>query len=284
MKRRTFVVSTPGRIDGALRDALQFDRDSVLAHVERGSVYLNGRRVKDAGTRVGPGQKVMVVLEEGGESVVAEAAAPTPALEILHEDQDVIAVNKAPGVVAQPTPGKVGDSLLDLVSAHLGYEAGLVHRLDRETSGVTVFGRNPRATSSLAAEFREGRAQKEYVAVVSSGIDAKGTIELPLSKDPSRPGRWRASNKANGIDALTHFERLSDDGEHAVVALFPQTGRTHQLRAHLTGIGFPILGDALYGGADAGRCLLHARKLDLPALNLSFEAPIPEDLKQFRMK
>jgi 23S rRNA pseudouridine1911/1915/1917 synthase len=263
---------------------LQFDRAAVLAHVERGAVYLNGRRVKDAGVRVGPGQKVMVVLEEGGQSVVTAPEAPPPRLEVLHEDRDVIAVNKPAGVTAQPTPGRVGDSLLDLVSQHLGFEAGLVHRLDRETSGVTVFGRNPRATSSLAAEFREGRAKKEYLAVVPSGIDAEGTIDLPLSRDPSRPGRWRASRQANGIDALTHFTRLDDDGEQAVVALFPQTGRTHQLRAHLAGIGFPILGDALYGGADAARCLLHARKLDLEALQLAFEAPVPSDVKRFWAK
>lgn len=281
MKRRTFVVSTPGRIDGALREALKFDRDEVLAFVERGAVYLNGRRVKDAGTRVGPGQKVMVVLEEGGESVVAERAEPLPPLIVLYEDQDVIAVNKPAGLVAQPTPGRVGDSLLDLVSAHLKYEAGLVHRLDRETSGVTVFGKNPRATSTLAAEFREGRARKEYVAVTPSGLKEQGVIDLPLSKDPSRPGRWRASKQANGIDALTKYRRLSDDGEHCVVALYPETGRTHQLRAHLAGIGFPILGDSLYGGGEAERCLLHARVLDLTGAGLRVEAPIPEDLSRW---
>lgn len=284
MKRRTFVVSTPGRIDGALREALKLSRPEVLAFVERGAVYLNGRRVSDAGVRVGPGQKVMVVLEEGGQSVVAERAAPLPSLVVLYEDVDVIAVNKPAGVVAQPTPGRVGDSLLDLVSAHLRHEAGLVHRLDRETSGVTVFGKHPRATSALAAEFREGRAKKEYVAVTASGLKEQGVIELPLSKDPSRPGRWRASKTANGLAAVTKYRRLSDDGHHAVVALFPETGRTHQLRAHLAGIGFPILGDTLYGGDEAPRCLLHARTLELPGFELTVEAPLPEDLSTFRVR
>jgi 23S rRNA pseudouridine1911/1915/1917 synthase len=151
-----------------------------------------------------------------------------------------------------------------------------VHRLDRETSGITVFGKTPASTSALAAAFREGRVQKEYLAITSSGLPASGVIELPLSKDPSRPGRWRASDTANGIDAVTHYERLADDGTYAVVALFPQTGRTHQLRAHLTGIGFPIVGDKLYGGDEGPRCLLHARRLKLDALSL--EAPVPADL------
>jgi 23S rRNA pseudouridine1911/1915/1917 synthase len=280
MKRRTFAVSSAGRIEAALREGLEVDRPAALQLVERGSVYLDGRRVKDAATRVGPGQTVMVVLEESG-TPVTTTAAPAVALSILHEDQDVIAVDKPPGLTAQPTPGRVGDSLLDLVGRHLGRDAGLVHRLDRQTSGVTVFGKNPRATSALAAEFREGRAQKEYLAVTASGLPADGRVDLPLSKDPSRPGRWRATRAANGVPAETRFTRLGDDGAHAVVALFPQTGRTHQLRAHLAAIGFPIAGDSLYGGEGATRCLLHARRLVLPGLHLEVEAPVPPDLKAF---
>lgn len=280
MKRRTLTVSNPSRIEAVLRGELELPREDAVKLVERGAVYLDGRRVKDAGTRVGPGQKLMVVLEEGGTSVT-EPAPPPPPLVVLFEDDDVIAVDKPPGVTAQPTEGRVGDSLLDLVSARLGYEAGLVHRLDRQTSGVTVFGKHAAATSGLAAEFREGRAQKEYVAVVLSGLPTHGIIDLPLSKDPSRPGRWRASRQANGIDALTHYARRSDDGKHATVTLFPQTGRTHQLRAHLAALGFPILGDTLYGGTGAERCLLHARVLDLPSLQLRFEAPLPADMQRW---
>jgi 23S rRNA pseudouridine1911/1915/1917 synthase len=280
MKRRTLTVTSASRIEAVVREALEVKRDAVLQLVERGAVYLDGKRVKDAGTRVGPGQKVMVVLEESGTATTAEAPPPPP-LAVIYEDADVLAVNKSWGITAQPTEGRVGDSLLDLASAYLGSEAGLVHRLDRQTSGVTVFGKHPKATSALAKEFRDGTARKEYLAVVPTGLMPMGTIDLPLSKDPSRPGRWRATKNANGIEALTHYERLSDDGVHAVVALFPQTGRTHQLRAHLSAIGFPILGDTLYGGAEAERCLLHARTLELPFFDLKLEAPIPPDMARW---
>lgn len=275
MKRRVLHVEQASRLEAVLRGELSLTRYAVLELIERGAVYLDGKRAKDAATRVGPGQKVMVVLEESGVAVT-DAPPPRPELIVIYEDSDVLAVNKPWGVTAQPTPGRVGDSLLDLASTYLKREAGLVHRLDRETSGVTVFGKNPRATSALAAAFREGRAKKEYLAMTASGLPDEGVIELPLSKDPSRPGRWRASDKANGIDAVTHFKRLNDNGARSLVALFPQTGRTHQLRAHLTGIGFPIVGDKLYGGAPGPRCLLHARRLEID--ELKWEAPVPPEL------
>lgn len=278
MKRRTFTVEKPSRIEAVLRGALALARDEAIALVDRGAVYVDGRRAKDAAARVAEGAKVMVVLEESGEPVTAPAAR-APALWVLYEDAEVLAVNKPPGITAQPTPGRVGDSLVDLATAYLRRTAGLVHRLDRETSGVTIFGKTPRATSALAEAFREGRAKKEYLAVTASGLPASGVIDLPLSKDPSRPGRWRASKSANGISAETHFTKLSDDGAVAVVALFPQTGRTHQLRAHLAGIGFPIVGDRLYGGAEGPRCLLHAHCLEID--DLSIEAPVPEELGKY---
>jgi 23S rRNA pseudouridine1911/1915/1917 synthase len=217
-------------------------------------------------------------LEEGGRSVTA-AAAPLLPIEVLFEDEALLAVNKPAGVVAQPTEGRVGGSLIDLARAHLKREPGLVHRLDRETSGVTVFGKTAEATAALAAEFREGRAKKRYLAVTAPGLPERGEIDLPLSKDPSRPGRWRASRAHQGIEALTRYVRLANDAEASRVELFPQTGRTHQLRAHLRGIGFPIRGDKLYGGAPDVRCLLHAQRLEV--LGMSFEAPLPEDMQRW---
>jgi 23S rRNA pseudouridine1911/1915/1917 synthase len=116
-------------------------------------------------------------------------------------------------------------------------------------------------------------------------------VDLPLSKDPSRPGRWRASRTANGVPALTAFRTLYAGQEYCLVELLPHTGRTHQLRAHLTALGTPILGDARYGGAaragglPAPRCLLHAQALELShprtGLPLRIESPVPEDLRRF---
>lgn len=275
MKRRTFESADGGTVTATVARGLDVPAAEAKALVATGAVYVDGKRARDADAKVRAGAKLTVVLEEGGREVTAPAAPP-PALVVLYEDDDVIAVDKPAGVTAQPTPGRVGDSLVDLVSARLGHQAGLVHRLDKETSGVTVFGKHADATSRLAAAFREGRAKKQYLAVTAPGLPASGDIELPLSKDPSRPGRWRASARANGVPAQTRYTRLAD-GAVSLVHLFPQTGRTHQLRAHLAGIGHPIVGDRLYGGAPGSRCLLHAWRLSVDGLEL--EAPVPADLR-----
>jgi 23S rRNA pseudouridine1911/1915/1917 synthase len=293
MKRRTFQaegtrVGLP--VVEAVAAELGMAVEQARALVEAGAVYIAGRRCREPEARLRAGQVVAVVLEEGGRSPL-EAPAPPPPLSILFEDEALIAVDKPVGITAQPTEGRVGGSLVDLVSARLGGPAGLVHRLDRETSGVTVFGKTAQATRALAARFREGHARKRYVAATGPGLPASGTVDLPLSKDPSRPGRWRASRAANGVPALTDFRTLYAGEEFCLVELLPHTGRTHQLRAHLTALGAPILGDARYGGAaraaglSAPRCLLHAQALELthPSTGqaLRIEAPVPEDLRRF---
>ncbi len=292
MKRRTFRVETAqvGRPLGeVLAEVLALPGEEVARLVDVGAVYVGGRRSRDVRARLDAQQVVTVVLEEGGVSPLAPAATPVAALRVLFEDAAVIAVDKPAGMTAQPTEGRVGDSLVDRVGTHLGRPAGLVHRLDRETSGVTVFGKSPEATAALAGEFREGRAHKRYLAAVGPvALPPSGTIDLPLSRDPSRPGRWRATRAANGIPALTLFRVLYAGPDFHLVELLPQTGRTHQLRAHLTALGAPILGDARYGGAPragslaAPRCLLHAQALEIAhprsGSPLRFEAPLPEDL------
>lgn len=274
MKRRT-VTATQGRLDAVLAGALPVPLTEAQALIARGAVYVDGKRCQLGTTALKAGQKLSVVLEEGGKPVTAVGATQAP-LVVLFEDEQLLVVDKAAGVVAQPTEGRVGDSLLDLARYHLKGEPGLVHRLDRETSGVTIFGKTKESTSALAEEFREGRARKRYLAVTGPGLPARGEITLPLSRDPSRPGRWRASTQHQGIDAVTQYVRLASAPAYATVELFPLTGRTHQLRAHLAGIGFPILGDRLYGGTGADRCLLHAQRLEV--LGRTFEAPVPADL------
>ena len=293
MKRRTFKAegAHAGR---ALVDAVAAELALPVADVRRlvdvGAVYVAGKRARDGAVKLQPSQVVTVVLEEAGQSPL-EAPKPAAPMRVLFEDADVIAVDKPAGLNAQPTEGRVGGSLVDLVGEHLGRQAGLVHRLDRETSGVTVFGKTAAATSALAEAFREGTARKRYLAVTGPGLDAGGTVDLPLSKDPSRPGRWRATRAANGVPAWTDYRTLFAGEAFSLVELLPRTGRTHQLRAHLTALGHPILGDARYGGAGsagslvAPRCLLHAHALELghprTGRPLRLEAPVPDDLRAF---
>ncbi|WP_223642782.1 RluA family pseudouridine synthase [Corallococcus sp. EGB] len=293
MKRRTFRAGG-AHVGRGLVEAVAAELALPVADVRRlvdvGAVYVAGRRARDGAVKLQPAQVVTVVLEEAGQSPL-EAEQPAAPLRVLFEDADVIAVDKPAGLNAQPTEGRVGGSLVDLVSDHLGRQAGLVHRLDRETSGVTVFGKTAAATSALAEAFREGTARKRYLAATGPGLPAGGTVDLPLSKDPSRPGRWRATRAANGVPAWTDYRTLFAGEAFSLVELLPRTGRTHQLRAHLTALGRPILGDARYGGAasagslKAPRCLLHAHALELghprTGRPLRLEAPVPDDLRAF---
>jgi len=277
VKRRTFEATAEAPLTQALMSALGESAEIVGRRVSTGAVYVDGRRVRDAQTRIPKGSRVSVVLEASGDSTANRPAPAAFSLEVLFQDAAVLVVNKPPGLPAQPTPD--GErSLLDLATKHLGHDAGLVHRLDRETSGVTVFGVTKASTSALAAAFREGRARKEYLAVVGAGLPDNGVIDAPLQKDPSRAGRWRTTSSGNGLEASTRFE-CAQRRAVCLVRLFPATGRTHQLRAHLASIGFPIVGDTLYGGTDGPRCLLHARQLEIDGAR--WKAPVPGDFPTF---
>ncbi len=290
MKRKVFTVGAASGLADFLRGALDLSDEEIRALIERGAVYRQGKRCREVKAPLAAGEAITVVLEEGGKSALAPAPVPGPSPVVLYEDEALLAVNKPAGLPAQPTPSGSEPALTDWVRKHLGREGGLVHRLDRGTSGVTVFGKGPRATAALAAAFREGTARKRYLAACGPALDAAGVVELPLSKDPSRPGRWRASRTANGVPATTRYERLHRAEDFCLVALYPATGRTHQLRAHLTALGAPILGDAVYGGApraggvEVARSLLHAQALAIPhpaGRALLLEAPLPEDLSGF---
>ena len=253
------------------------------ALVQRGAVYLGGKRVGASGAQLKAGDKVLVVLEESGRSVLAPEARPLP-LRVLFEDAHLLAVDKPAGLPAQATPGGA-TSLAALAAAHLGHAAGLVHRLDKGTTGLTLFGVTEEATSALARAFRTGQVRKQYLAATGPGLPERGTVALPLSRDPSRPGRWRASARAHGLEAVTEYRRLGEGPGYSLAVLWPRTGRTHQLRAHLASLGVPLLSDLLYGGprdARVERPALHAQVLVFPhpasTERLALVAPVPEDL------
>jgi 23S rRNA pseudouridine1911/1915/1917 synthase len=280
------------RLDRFLARAGSLTRGEARRLIDRGGVWVDGRRVKVASRQLRAGQSVTAVLQEGGRP--ADVALPAFGPErVLYEDDQLIAVDKPAFIPAQATLATDRGSLVSLVSKLIGQPAGLVHRLDLETSGVTVFCKGREATSALAAAFRERRARKRYLAVAWGALPDVGRVDLPLGRDPSRKGRFLAQLGAR-LPAATGFEVLGRRGMLVAVTLEPETGRTHQIRAHLKALGAPVVGDKLYGGpveietngARIGvkRVLLHAWGLELmsPASGKAIRvaAPIPADLME----
>ncbi len=286
---RTSPADDGERLDKFIARAGGIPRGEARRALDRGGVWLDGKRVKANSRPVSDGQTVVVVLEEAGRTSPEERAL-TPE-RILFEDAHLIAVDKPAGVPAQPTLASDKGTLLSMVGEHVGRPVGLVHRLDLETTGITVFAKSKAATSALGEAFREGTARKRYLAVAVGELSGEGQIDLPLSPDPKRKGRFVA-RAGQGVPAVTRYRVVGQSGALRAVELLPETGRTHQLRSHLSALGAPILGDSLYGGprqaqgaeglAVAERVLLHARALELPhpatGALLSLLAPIPEDL------
>jgi 23S rRNA pseudouridine955/2504/2580 synthase len=225
------------------------------------------------------------------------SAADTAMLEaaILHQDARLIALNKPPGLAVQggTRSERHLDGLLDALRFEQPERPRLVHRLDKDTSGVLVLARDAAAAAFLTRAFRDKTTRTVYWALVAGRPKpAQGRIDLALAKQPGRGGERVRADPADGKHAVTYYRVIDSAGERASwLALLPVTGRTHQLRAHCAAIGVPILGDVKYGGSasqlggsfTARRLHLHARELSIPhpaggVLNLS--APLPPDMRQ----
>jgi len=287
LRRLTLRVErsdTGARLDRFIAARGGISRGLARRALERGGVFLDGHRCKVASRAVHDGQRVVVNLEEAGRG--AERSLPLDRARLLFADEHLVAVDKPPFVPAQPTLTSDVGALPELVAALVGVEVILVHRLDRETSGVTVLARSRAAASTLSEAFRAGEVEKTYLALTARAPSPPlGRLDAPLARDPSRPGRRLVSPE--GEPAATRYETLRSAPGGALVECWPETGRTHQIRAHLTHLGAPLLGDPRYGGprrvleTSIPRVMLHARRLSLrhPATGspLLLEAAVPED-------
>jgi 23S rRNA pseudouridine1911/1915/1917 synthase len=228
------------------------------------------------------------------ESEQAFLPDPVP-LDILYRDDDIVVIDKPAGLVTHPAPGNWRNTLMNGLlhawprTARLP-RAGIVHRLDRDTSGVIVCACSERAFVSLTAQLASRTMGRDYLAVVAGGIDAQGRIDAPIGRDPRNRLRMAVVHQG-GKPAQTEYRVLAradaGQGRFAALACRLHTGRTHQIRVHLASIGHPLVGDAIYGGpAHAGfeRQALHAWRLRLQhpgtAQALSVVAPIPADLRR----
>ncbi len=222
-------------------------------------------------------------------------------LSIIHEDENILVIDKPSGVVMHPFDFSKEETLLDMVERHsseiflienpkklqdgrvinLG---GMVHKLDRETSGVVVFAKNKKTFEELSNQFKTHTIEKTYYARVSGSIkETIFTINAPLAREKKsykqsvNPKEFRGELR----DAITTCEVLCTEDEETIIKLIPKTGRTHQLRAHMAHIGHPIIGDIVYGGKRAERIMLHAQKISffLNSKKETFESMLPETFR-----
>jgi len=225
------------------------------------------------------------------------AAVTLPPLEmtvpVLYEDDDVLVVDKPAGLTVHPAPGYNGPTLVNAVAAHLArFDAatprpGIVHRLDKNTSGVMVVARHPAALAKVAEQFKKHTVKKVYIALVQGKLSPETVIiEAPIGRDSGDRTKMAISSASRGRNARTRYQVLAYLGKYTLLEAMPETGRTHQIRVHLAAIGHPVYGDAVYGQRSAllPRQFLHAHKLGfyLPSGGewREFESPLPADLAQ----
>lgn len=302
---RTVVVpdSLDGmRVDRAVALLADLARSAVDRAVDAGSVLVNGERVGARSHRLRTGDRL--TIPDAPEPLRAPAADPSVVVPVLYVDTDVVVVDKPAGLVVHPGAGHVSGTLVEGLLArfpelaHLAFDTGsdpsrpgIVHRLDRGTSGLLVVARTPRAYRSLVSQLAERTVSRRYLSLVHGHVRAPaGVVDAPIGRSARTPTRMAVSDR--GRPARTRYrvlERLGTGG--AAVTLVEaqlETGRTHQVRVHLAAIGHPVVGDVTYRGSgrgapsDLGRPFLHAGRLAFthPTSGhlLHFEAPLPGDL------
>ena len=204
--------------------------------------------------------------------------------EILYKDDNVVVINKPLGILSH-AKGEIAEefTVADFIKQYFSgtdsNRAGIVHRLDRTTSGVMICARTDESAKFLQKQFAKRNVKKSYVAVVEGILkDDQALLDLPIERNPKRPSTFRAG--PNGKPAQTELEVVSRSEDTTLVKLSPHTGRTHQLRVHMAFIGHPVVGDELYGAQPSARVMLHATRLEitLPSSERKvFEAPTPEE-------
>ncbi len=271
--------------------SVALSRSQVRQLIDRGLVTVDGSARKP-GYALRAGERIDVEVPRPAPAVAAPEDLP---LDVLYEDELVIAINKAPGMVVHPAPGRWQGTLVNALLHRWGRlpssddaRPGIVHRLDRDTSGVIVIARTTRALEHLARQFHDRTVGKRYVAVVHGVMrQDELVIDAPIGRHPVE--RKRMSTRARrGRAALTRVRVRERFAATTLVDAMPETGRTHQIRVHLAARGHPVVGDAVYGRSTGtpliARQALHARSLTVVhperGEELTFEAPLWPDMNQ----
>jgi 23S rRNA pseudouridine1911/1915/1917 synthase len=306
------------RLDRALAQASDLSRSRLKALILAGAVTIGNRTIFDPGHRVNAGDAIAVAVPPDEPAIPLGENIP---LNVVYEDADLIVIDKPKGLVVHPAAGNPSGTLVNALIAHCGASLsgiggvkrpGIVHRLDKDTTGLMVVAKNDRAHQKLSAQFADhgqtGALEREYFAFVWGATDRpRGTIEAPIGRHPH--ARDKQAIRPDGREAVTHWQLINKyagiDGKPvaSLIACRLETGRTHQIRVHLAHLGHPLLGDSVYGPGFKTKAVLlpePARlalgSLDRQALHahllgfehprsgeaLSFRSPLPADLAALR--
>ena len=290
-----FQKPTKERLDHFLVDALpEYSRSRLQAIIKGGFVVINGNPIQKSGHILEPGSLVEVRIPPPIPTALIGESIP---LDIVFENDDLLVINKPAGMVVHPA---AGHSTGTLVHAMLGYDPeiegiggegrpGIVHRLDKQTSGLIVLAKNDKALLWLQDQFRLRKVEKTYLALVDGKPPTpSGRVEAAIGRDRSHRKKMAILPEDRGREAISEYKTLEVFSNHTLLEFHPLTGRTHQIRLHCAFLGCPIAGDEIYGkkkpSINIGRHFLHAKKLiiTLPGENHKriFEIPLPVELEE----
>lgn len=273
-----FTVQEQKRIDAIVAAEQGLSRSFVNVLLDQGKVSLNGKIVYKPSTKVYPGDTIALDYEATAAQDIPEIDLP-----ILYQDDDCVVVNKPEGVLTHSKgafnpEATVSTFIRQFTTGMDDNRGGIVHRLDRVTSGVLICARHEKSLKWLQDQFAERKSKKTYIAVITGHLDQpEAIIDMPIERNPKKPQTFRVGH--NGKKAITAYKVLSTNDQYSLVELRPTTGRTHQLRVHLAQLEHPIVGDVLYGGEPAARTFLHAKSLELTLPNKetkTFTAELPK--------
>ena len=264
------------RLDKWISEALEgLSRSFIQKCIKEDKVLVNGTPQK-ASYRLKTDDEIVFSIPEAAQPDITPEDIP---LSILYEDDDLLVIDKPKNMVVHPAPGHYSGTIVNAVMYHCQKDLsgiggvmrpGIVHRIDKDTTGSIIICKNDKAHLSIAAQLKEHSITRKYRAIVCGVIrDEEGSVDAPIGRDPQNRKRMAVNHK-NGKSAVTHYRVLQRFKNYTYIECQLETGRTHQIRVHMTSIGYPLLGDTLYG---TGRSPFHLEGQTLHAMVIGFQHP-----------